>query len=257
MLTILLLALPLLVLGSLASCLTGLGLAESWLNYSPRKTLVPAAQIVAAALHVGWALNAALRRSLLAVAVCWPICMWFCEAGLVGITGEERHFWPALIVEGVPLALALSVSNRSSWSDRLARWRRARTDIAVQLEIGHGLLPWLARCLRQFLVGSAKTPASDFHRLAASVADAEPRLKTHLSRLTAPESLRQCILAKATDLAAHAEESAAQRAIKLEERALGAAALCREECERLDISSRERNLLAAKCELMLLEIARR
>ena len=82
------------------------------------------------------------------------------------------------------------------------------------------------------------------------------RLRTRLSPLTAPESLRQLTLAKATDVAAHAEASAAKRTIKLEEKALGAAALCRDECERLNMPPKERNSLAAQCELILLEIAR-
>jgi hypothetical protein len=245
------LVLPLLVLGPLAAYLGGLGLAAEW------RPVFPLEYVIAGALHACWVLPVA-RRHWLLVPLCWPCSVYFCCQGIRRLDAGAPAFGAALLLEGICLLLALSLTTVEPWAERLARWRRARADILTQLRMGAGLLPWARQCARQLLTGAPDTPlGADYQRFAAALADAEHRLRVRLTHIALPEQLRQAILTSASAMMARAEASAAQRAIELEQQALAAAAACREQCERLEhLTPDQRRQLAGQCEALLLELAR-
>jgi hypothetical protein len=247
-----LLVFPLLVLGALASYVTGLGLAR-W------HTPFPLEYAIAGALHASWIVPAARRSGLLLTAVCWTASLWLADRGFATLYITDSNLPPALLLEGVCLLLAVSIAPAEPWADRLARWRRTRADIVTQLRMGQGILPWWRLCLRQFATGTADTPlGSDYQRFTAALADAEHRLRVRINRATMPEQLRQSILESVTAIVARAETSAAHRAIEIEQQAVAAAAACRDQCERLEsLSTSERKALAGQCEQAFLELTRR
>ena len=67
---------------------------------------------------------------------------------------------PAIAVETMTLALALSACDGSPWADRFARWRRARQNITTQLRMGEGLAPWLSASTHRFLNGAPDRPTA-------------------------------------------------------------------------------------------------
>jgi hypothetical protein len=139
----------------------------------------------------------------------------------------------AFCLELLPLLLALSLCDRSPWSERLALWRRSRSEIAVQLRMGDGLLPWMRRCGRQMLIGAPDTPAGvNYRRLLAELADAEHRMRVRLGHLVMPEQLRQSILSCAASLVGLAEASSARLAVELEQQTLTGIAAWRAVCRK-------------------------
>lgn len=245
------LILPLLVLAVLASYVGGLGLAR-WHTPSPVEYLI------AAAVHAAWILPATRRSSLALTTAGWVTALWLEQRGIETFYLAESDFLLALLIESVCLLLAHSVAPPETWADRLARWRRSRADIATQLRMGQGVVPWWRFSLRQFTGGAADTPVgSDYQRFAAALADSEHRLRIRINRATMPEQLRQSILESAAAIGGSAETSAAQRAIEVERQALAAAAACRDQCERLEnLSPAERKALSSQCEQAFLELTR-
>jgi hypothetical protein len=242
---------PLLILGTLASYVAGLGCAARW------QTRFPLEYLIAGALHASWLLPATRRSGLALTATCWTATVWLAEKGIATLYVTGSDLVLAILLEGICLSLALAVAPPEPWPERLARWRRTRSDMLIQLRMGQGIAPWWRLCLRQFAVGAADTPVgSDYQRFAAGLADAEHRLRVRLSRVAMPEQLRQSLLANVSTIVARAETSAAQRAMELEQQALTAAAACREQCERIeDLTAPERKALAGQCEQVFLELA--
>ena len=246
------LILPLVILGALASYLAGLGAAARW------HTPFPLEYLISSALNAAWLLPAVQRCRPSLTAICWIASVWLTRQGIAALYLSESELLLAILLEGICLLLAFSVAPKEPWADRLARWRRARAEIATQLHMAQGILPWTRRSFRQFTGGAADTPlGSDYYRFAAALADAEHRLRVRLNRATMPEQLRQSILNNVSAIVAQADTSAAQRAIELERQALAAAATCREQCERLEnLPPSERKVLAGQCEQVFLELAR-
>jgi hypothetical protein len=246
------LLLPLLILGTLASYVAGLGCAVYW------QTRLPLEYLISGALHASWILPATRRSGFALTATCWTATVWLAGKGIGTLYVTGSNLLLALLLEGVCLLLAVSLAPPEPWSERLARWRRARAEVAIQLRMGHGIVPWCRSCWRQFTIGAADTPVgSDYQRFAAALADAEHRLQVRLNRAAVPEQLRESILANAAAVVARSETAAAQRAIEVEQQALSAAAVCREQCERMGhLTAPERKALASQCEQVFLELIR-
>jgi hypothetical protein len=249
---------PLLAVGSLASYVAGLGVQA---HSNGQALAVPPAllsQVVSAALHTAWMVSTGNRRTPAVAAACWLVSLWLCWQGALAVSPASPAFVGALLLEGIPLILALALSPRSTWAERLARWRRARADISAQLQMGQGVLPWARESVVRFVAGAPDRPAgADYSRFLAEMADAEHRLRIRLSRLALPEQLRQSILASAAVLLGRAETSAAHLAIELEQQALSAAAAYRDQCEQLpELTPKQRQHLAHQCESLFVELIR-
>jgi hypothetical protein len=178
--------------------------------------------------------------------------------GIESLKNGEHAFFPALIIEIIPLLLAKSFADPISLPERLARWRRKRADISIQLMMGEGISRWFPSCLRQFLTGTPATAGgSSFRRVLAEIADAEHSLKIRMAGLAIPEQLRQTILTSASAIRAQAEKSAANLSIELERQALNAAAICRDHCEEIPgLRPQEKDTLSRQCEELLLGLIR-
>jgi hypothetical protein len=175
------------------------------------------------------------------------------------------NYWPevssgtvALLLEGIPLLLATGAAPSKAWPERLANWRRTRSSIAAQLQLGDGIVPWLRDCAKQAICGMPVWPGSaEYHRYLATLADAEQQLRFRISGLALPEHVRQSVLVSAAILLSNAELAVAPVLMDLERQALEAAALCREQCAQLpDLPAASRNKLAAQCESLLLDLIR-
>jgi hypothetical protein len=248
---------PLVVFTALNSYLGAGGLGGVWTSHAGHVAPWPALLAVAAALHVAWILCAVHRRGLV-VSAAWPIGVHFSRLGLEAEGFDGVALIYAIIAETILLALATSLAPPLPWAERLARWRRARADIAVQLRMGEGVLPWLREAAARFLRGRPERPAgAGFRRFAADLADAECRLRVNVARLAAPEHLRQSLATSGARLLAEAERAASHLSIGLEQQALAAAAACRDECERLPgVRDADRQALARQCEALLMNLAR-
>src|SRR5207248_260424 len=109
----------------------------------------------------------------------------------------------AIVLEAIALAPAPTMTERASWADRLAGWRRARQDISTQLRMSEGLVPWLATALERFTTGVADRPTGTaFDRIGADLADAEHRASARLSAIAVPENVRQSMIASVQSLTA-------------------------------------------------------
>jgi len=188
--------------------------------------------------------------------VCWAMSLYACDEGLASFGKAEPSSSVAFFIEMVPLLISWALSHPVSIAERLARWRRARSEISVQLLMGDGLFHWIPGCVRQFFSGSrAMSGGSSFRRLVAELADAEHTLRMRLGGLVIPERLRQSILTSASTLVSQAERSAAALSIELEQEALNAAAACRDQCEDLEnLRPQEKVVLAKQCETLFLEL---
>lgn len=250
------LVVPLFVLTALASYVAGLGFRQCWTDRAGEPPVLYLEQVISGALHLGWVLCVAYRGGTFVTAVCWTSSLVACDEGLGSISGTAPSSLLALTIEGIPLLLAMSLTPSSSVAERLARWRRARSEISVQLRMGEGLVHWLPAAFRQFLKGTADMPAgSSYRRFLAEMADAEHTLRIRLNCLAIPEQLRQSILTTANSLVGQAEKSAAILAMEFERQALNAAAVCRDQCEDLEnMQPDEKAALAKQCEDLFLEL---
>lgn len=103
------------------------------------------------------------------------------RAGLLGVFGWALSFWLAIHGGGVPgglaqviaLLQARTLGPAETLAERLARWRRAREAISVQLEMSQGVVPWIGRAARQFWSGRAPGRTVDATRMVAEMEDAE------------------------------------------------------------------------------------
>lgn len=247
--------LPCLPLAALGAWSASLGIDRLWLTETGDAPLPFVALAVAAALHAAWILPALRRDSSALIGLAWLTSLWACRAGLTA-AGFADAMLPAIAVEAMTLALALSACESSPWADRFARWRRARQNITTQLRMGDGLVPWLSASTRRLLNGAPDRPtASAFDRMAADLADAEHRLHTRLAAVALPEAVRQSMLAAAQALVSRAEAATAHVAIVLERQALEEAAACRDKIASLPgVSEAERDALAAQCEALMLDL---
>lgn len=252
----LILVLPLCALAALVSYFAGLGIRREWLARMGEAPPWRVEFIVSAALHLSWIFCIASRRGSFAAVLCWFASLYACNSGMAGRENSGGSVILPFIVECVPLLLARSLSCPPPLSETLARWRRARTEISIQLRMGEGLISWFPPALRQFFIGSPKTQnGSSYRRFIAELADAEHCLRLRLGHLTLPEHLRQSILTSAAALVSQAEKSAAALAIELEREALEAVAACRDQCEELrELQPQEKAALAKQCEDLFLEL---
>lgn len=242
-------------LAGLAAWIASLGVDRLWLTETGDAPLPFVAAAVAAALHAAWILPAFHRDSPALIGLAWLASVWACRAGLVA-AGFDDAVLPATLLETITLAIALNACDGSPWAERLARWRRARQNIATQLRMGDGLAPWVAASTRQLLTGKPDRPAvGGFDRVAADLADAEQRLHARLAAVALPEAVRQSMLAAAQALVSRAEAATAHVAITLERQALEEAAACRDRIAALTgISDAEREALATQCEALMLDL---
>lgn len=130
---------PLGIFVALASYAAGLGLHGLLSAQSIRPSTFTIAQVLSAALHMGWSLSAGYRRAMLVTVVTWPVSVYFCRRGFDPMQAGLQSYTCAFFLEAIPLIMALSLASRSPWADRLARWRRARSAITAQLYMGEGL----------------------------------------------------------------------------------------------------------------------
>lgn len=247
---------PLLVLAGLATWVTGVGGAAWWASLRGSAPPLAAACAAAGALHLAWISAAAARHAHLLVWPAWLTSFWLCRRGFLAFQpGESRWLSPA-ILEGLVLLVALALRDPEPLAARLARWRRAREEIALQLRMGEGLVPWGRDSIRRLFWGRAELPVCRaFRRLAGELADVEDRLAWKVSSLAAPEQLRQFVHSGASQLLAQAEKARAALAVELERRTLALAAACREQCETLPgLSVEERARAARQCEELLLDL---
>lgn len=249
---------PCIPLAALAAWLTALGLEPLAVplpdDVPPRLWMAT----IAAALHAAWILPAFLRRAPALVAVAWLVCVAAARAGFV-VAGFSTPLSAAVVLEGIVLALALSATERASWAERLARWRRARQEIATQLQMGEGLLLWTRTCVDRIVSGRAERPAlAAVDRIVADLADAQHRVQSRLASLAMPEQAWEAVLASAQALTAEAEVAASRFAADIERRALCEAAACGDLVRRLpDVPEADRDRLARECEAMLIGLAHR
>lgn len=247
---------PLLVLAGLAVWVAGVGGAAWWASLRGSVPPLAAACAAAGALHLAWISAAVARHAPLLVWPAWLTSFWLCRRGFLAFQpGESRWLSPATL-EGLVLLVALALRTPEPLAARLARWRRARDEIALQLRMGDGLVPWARDAARRLLRGRAELPVcGSFRRLVGELADVEQRLAWKVSSLAAPEQLRQFVQSGASQLLAQAEEARAALAIELERRTLALAAACREQCDLLPgLSSEERARAARQCEELLLDL---
>jgi hypothetical protein len=249
---------PLLVLAGLASYMTAAGFDAVWFEHAARTPPPLVTLLVAGALHAAWILCAAERRAAGLVAISWPMSIHFSRLGLRAEGFGASALLYALVAETILLALAASLAPPLPWAERLARWRRARADIAVQLRMAEGVVPWLRDAIARFVRGVPELPAgSGFRRLVADLTDADCRLHVSVARLGAPEHLRQSVITSGTRLLSNAERAASRLSLDLEQQALAAVAACRDECEQLPgLAQPERQALAKQCEMVLLDLAK-
>jgi len=248
---------PLVVLAGLNSYLAARGLEAVWLGDAARVPPFVAILLVAAALHAAWLLCSAKRRASVAVAIGWLLCVHFSRYGLTAMEFGGSPLLYSLVAETILLSLACTLAPPMAWGERLARWRRARADIAVQLRMAEGIVPWVRDAASRFVNGTPDMASgAGFRRLVADLADAECRLRVKVTRLAAPEHLRQSLMSSGTTLLSNAELAAARLSLDLERQALVAAAGCRDECERLPgLAEPQREALARQCESVLVDLA--
>jgi hypothetical protein len=250
------LVIPLVVLGGGAAFLAGIGIAQTWMPQDVGLPFICLPFMISAALHASWIFPAARRRSPYLVILAWLLSFHYCYHGLMVLANGANPFAGALVAETIILLLAQALTPGSTWGERLARWRRARSEISIQLRMGDGILSWFPPSLRRFLLGSSEIPSgTSYGRFVAELRDAEHSLRIRLSRLAIPEHLRQSILSSASDLLGQAEKSAAGQAIEMERHALVAAAACRDECENLEgLQPQEKSVLGRQCEDLFLDL---
>jgi hypothetical protein len=251
-----LLVVPLVVFGALAAYISGLGALAWWGTQSGAAAPAAPAYLASGALHLAWIQCAASRRAPLVAWVGFFVSLSLCRRGLASLPGGSASWAGPALLEGLALLIARAVRSPLGLAERLARWRRARADIALQLRLGDGLLPWARDCGRRLLAGRADLPlAHTFQRLAAELAEIDGRLGLAVSNLAAPEQLRQFLHAGASELLAEAEQAGAALAVELERRALALAAACREQCESIPgLSAEERARAARQCEAFVLNL---
>lgn len=252
------LLIPLAILSVPPTYLAGLGAAACWAVHRGMPSVGLPAQFFSAALHLGWIAAASRRHASAVMLVCFPLSVWLCRQGWALAQGEGAGWWAALCLEAIPLALAWSFTPAPSWSDRFARYRRARAAVSAQLHMGPGLVPWLRDTVRQLFCGAPDRAIGTAHqRFLAELAEAECRLRVRLADLALPEQLRQSVLSRAGELRAQAELASARLHLELEQQALTAAAACREQCETMhELAPPHRERLARECELLFTGLIR-
>jgi len=251
-----LLVVPLVVFGAFATFVSGLGAAAWWGTQGGASAPPALVHVASGALHLAWIHCAASRRApLLAWAGCL-LSLSMCRQGFASLPGRNASWASPALLEGLVLLIAWAFRSPLSMAERLGRWRRARADIALQLRMGDGLLPWARECGRRLIAGRADPPlCHTFERLAAELAEVDRRLGSAVSNLAAPEQLRQFLHAGASELLAEAEQAGAALAVELERRALALAATCREQCESIPgLSAEERARAARQCEAFVLNL---
>jgi hypothetical protein len=250
---------PAVLLAAAGVWLTNAALIARWLTATGKPPASASCLVLAVALHLAWLLPATFRRNPTLVAVAWGVTLTTCRNGLLAL-GVESALGPALLLEGLPLALALAAALGAapglSWCDRLTEWRRAQQAITTQLRMSEGLLPWLRASLRRLLFNRPDRPAASFDRAMADLADADHRLQLRVSQLAMPDELKAVVQCAAQALVACAEARAAETTIALEQQALEAAAACRDRVAAWPgLSPRQADALGHACERLLLDLA--
>src|SRR5438105_2389909 len=126
---------PFVVIAAGAAYVSGEGLARSWYVPSPFQYLITGA------LHAVYVLRPPKTQPLLC-AICWCTCFYLACEGM-RLLGSAYPLAPAAVLEFVCLSLAARSLRAFSISARLTEWRRAQAQIAVQLRMSEGLLPWI------------------------------------------------------------------------------------------------------------------
>ena len=247
---------PLLVFAGLAAHVAGLGVMAWWGKQAGTAAPLWLSYLASGALHMAWIYCAASRQSPLCLAVAFLLSLSLCSHGLRALPGGHGSLLGPMLIEGLPLMTAWMLRPPLRLSERLARWRRARAEIALQLRMGDGLLPWARDSARRLIVGKADLPVCpNFRRLAAQLAETAWRPGPDVSILAAPEELRQFVQTGASELLVEAERAAAALAVELERRSIDLAAACREQCEAISgLTTDDRARLARQCETFLLNL---
>jgi hypothetical protein len=248
---------PLLVLAGVGSGLAASGIEAVWTRTAGAPVSPPVVWAVALALHSGYVAPAILRRGALLGSLAWIAAVHFTALGLAA-SGFTAPLFRALPLQAAALAAALALRERSTWAERLARWRFARSEIGVQLRMWPGMVPWSVDCVRRLLVGASEAPAhAALQQLADSIEQADSHLHLDVRRMAAPERLRQVLSTAGAALRTDADLAAGRTSNELQQRALAAAAACRDECARLPgLDDHQREALAARCAEVLMEAAR-
>ncbi len=213
--------------------------------------------VVATALHCAWLLLALERGCRPVALLVWATALHTCMIGLHQVPGASGRNGTALLLEGIPLLLASALAPPSSLADRLARWRRARQQAIVQLEMGEGILVWVRDVFKRFALG--QSPGADRLGRLCTLADRLGRghgWDDVTERDVVPEALRQTVRSELTALRVAADQALRSAASIVERRALEGGARCRDLALRIEsLPPSERERLAAVCEALLLQSA--
>ena len=170
--------LPLMVFGAVGSGMTAAGI-HTWIGASPLGMgdggwIVAGAVSVAA--HLSWIGSVGRQRSWLLALGAWLVCVYLARSGsAILLKGAE---WPGVGVEAMALLQAFAMLPKEGLAEKLARWRRSREEMMVQLDMGSGVLPWMTASMRRFVAGPARPGASDTLRVMAEMQDAEHAART-------------------------------------------------------------------------------
>jgi len=184
--------LPVVVFGALASYVSGLGAAAWWAGQAAGGPPAALAHVAGGALHLAWLHCAALRRAPLVGCAAFLVSLIPCRQGLASLLGGSSSWTGPMLLEGLPLMTALALCKPPSLAARLARWRRSRAEIALQLRMGDGLLPWARECGRRLIYGRADLPATAGSRLRPGrwTCLSNPRLQVSIPRTELQQRVR-------------------------------------------------------------------
>jgi hypothetical protein len=241
---------------ALAATFTSLASAAGLLESIPiyhRGALAAAAAFgISLTLHGSWiSLLQQRQPRWLSAGLCWGASAALANTG---IQAHHIHI-SAYVVEVVLAAVALSGGPVHTIASHLADWRESRAEIARQLKMSEGLLPWLAKCSEQVWRGQPESPIAAAHLwVRAALSQAVHRAECQIAEKVDHEEFRQLALTALDGTAHFATIAFAQAAIDCEQRALSAAAELREAVQCLPLPPSERERLAEECEAQLLSL---
>jgi hypothetical protein len=165
------LSIPIFLFGAVAATISAHGISAEWDTTTGDRLPYWAAVIVSAALHYSWIVCTANAR--LSAAPIWLFSLTVTYAGLRDL-GFATPLPTSLAIEGIPLALALSLAG--PWEVHLERWRLARSSISEQVSLGPAVLPWAGEMLRGSIIHRRPGGVHDeLHRLLADIERMEHR----------------------------------------------------------------------------------
>ncbi len=250
------LMIPFLTFGAVAAYVAGVGAASWWASRGGPAPPLGLEYVASGALQLGWMTCAARGRAPVLTGVGFVTSVSLCRDGFRTFQRGEAPWTAAVLIESLVLLVALALRSPVGLAERLRRWRRARDEMALQIRMGDGLLPWARDCVARLIAGRADVPlCQTFRRLAAELAEVQNRLAFKVSGWVGPEPLRQFLQVGAAQLLTQAEHASATLAVELEKRTLALAAACREQCDSLPgLAPDERSRAARQCEELLFDL---